>query len=202
MREFVAGVLLVPTFVTFLWFAVMGGAAIHREIFEGGGLVVNGEVIPEFALFELLNELPASTVMSVLAVVLIALFFVTSSDSGSLVLAMLSRGGEPHPPVATRVFWAALGGAVAIGLLLAGGLVALQTAAILMALPFSVVLAGICLSTLKAFHEEHQQVLARQRKELTDDVTAQVTEALMDDDIGEIVRGRKRSIPRVRDLLR
>lgn len=210
VREFVAGVLLVPTLVTFLWFAVLGGSALYREIFGAGGLIVDGTVTPEFALFDLLGGLPAGTVLSVVAIVLIALFFVTSSDSGSLVVSMLSRGGDPHPPIWNRIFWAAIGGAVAIALLVAGGLVALQTAAIVMALPFSVVLIGICVATARAFHQEHRMFLDAQRRqlraELTEQVTADVTEALSGvDDLGRMLGadGRRSGIgQRLGDLLR
>lgn len=180
VREFVAGVLLVPTLVTFLWFAVLGGTAIHRELFGSGGIVPeDGVVVAENALFDMLGGLPGGTVLSVVAIMLVAFFFITSSDSGSLVVSMLSTGGNPDPSKPVRVVWASLAGVLAIALLLAGGLVALQTAAILIALPFSVVMVGMVVGTSRAFHREHAAIeRARQqaaRAQLTEHVTAHVT---------------------------
>jgi choline/glycine/proline betaine transport protein len=180
VREFVGGVLLVPTLVTFLWFAVLGGTAIHREIFGAGGLVAqDGTVVAENALFDMLAGLPWGSVLSVLAIVLIGLFFITSADSGSLVVAMLSSGGNPDPSRPVRVIWATLGGLLAIALLLAGGLVALQTAAILIALPFSLVMIVMVVSLARALGREHHELLRAQRLEararLTQHVTAHVT---------------------------
>jgi choline/glycine/proline betaine transport protein len=173
VREFVAGVLIVPTAVTFLWFAVMGGAGLYRELFGGGGIIgADGVVDEDFAMFDLLDGMTGGVVVSVVTMLLIVLFFVTSSDSGSLVIDMLGSGGDPNPPVWSRVFWASTEGAVAIALLLAGGLLALRTMAILIALPFSVIMLGMCVATWRAFHREHQAHLraqARQeRQELTD----------------------------------
>src|SRR5699024_5918691 len=99
VRQFIAGVLLVPTTVGFIWFAIMGGAGLHRQLFGEAGLVdpVEG-VIPEAALFDMLGGLPLGSILSVIAIVLVAIFFITSSDSGSLVVDMLASGGHPNPP--------------------------------------------------------------------------------------------------------
>lgn len=180
VREFVGGVLLVPTLVTFLWFSVLGGSALYRELFGDGGMVgADGSVVPENALFDLLGDLPWGAALSVLAIVLVALFFITSADSGSLVVAMLASGGDPEPRVPVRVTWAVLSGVLAIALLLAGGLVALQTAAILIALPFSVVMVCMALATSRALHREHTELLRAERRlrraQLVDQVTEQVT---------------------------
>lgn len=180
VREFVGGVLLVPTLITFLWFSVLGGSALHRELSGGGGMVpADGEVVPEDALFDLLGDLPLGAVLSFLAIVLVALFFITSADSGSLVVAMLSSGGDPAPRVGVRVTWALLSGVLAIALLVAGGLVALQTAAILIALPFSVVMIGMAVATARALHREHAEMLRAERRlrraQLVEHVTEQVT---------------------------
>nr|WP_297424666.1 BCCT family transporter [uncultured Actinotalea sp.] len=185
VRQFVVGVLAVPTLVTFLWFSVLGGSALYRELFGEGGLVgEDGSVVPENALFDLVADLPAGAVLSVLTIVLVALFFVTSSDSGSLVLAMLSEGGNPEPTVWTRALWAALSGVLAIALLVAGGLVALQTVAILIALPFSVVMVLIAVSTARALTAERRAALRERRRadrlRLADTVGERVTERLED----------------------
>ena len=179
VRQFVGGVLLVPTIVCFLWFSVLGGSALHRELFGQGGLVgENGEVVPENALFDLLGGLPGGTVLSIGAIILVALFFITSADSGALVVSMLAAGGDPHPRTALRVVWAALGGVLAIALLLAGGLTALQTAAILIALPFSLVIIGMVISTARALHAEHTAFLRAERRQLRAQIDEQVTHHL------------------------
>ncbi len=180
IREFVAGVLLVPTLVTALWFTVLGGTAIMREMQEGD--LAGGS--PESVLFNLLDTLPMGGLLSGIAIVLVTLFFITSSDSGSLVVDMLASGGDPEPPTWSRVMWAVLEGAVAIGLLLAGGLSALQTGAILTAVPFSVVMIAMAFATYKALKTEHREItrlarLARER-EWQAELTGQVTEELID----------------------
>lgn len=181
VRQFVAGVLLVPTTVGFLWFSVLGGAALHRELFGGGGLISDdGTVDTEGALFNLLGSLPAGTLLIVGAVLLIAIFFITSADSGALVMGMISTGGDVEPKNWLRIFWALAAAAVAIALLLADGLQAIQTAAILTAVPFSVVLILMCIATAKAFHIEHETLMRAQRKLARDQVTAHVTEQVQD----------------------
>ncbi len=166
VREFVTGVLLVPTAVTFLWFSVMGGSAIYRQMFGGGGLLnEDGSVTSEQVLFDLVGDLPLGGLLSVLAIILVAIFFVTSSDSGSLVVDMLASGGTTDPPKWSRVLWAVLEGLVAIALLLAGGLTALQTGAIATALPFSVVMIAMCVATYKAMNEEHRLLVRIERRQ-------------------------------------
>lgn len=166
VREFVSGVLLVPTLVGFLWFSVLGGSAIYREIFGQGGLIGPDGVDTENALFALLTDLPGGPALMIGAILLIAIFFITSADSGALVMSMISTGGHADPRNWIRVFWAVLAAAVAIALLLVGteGLASIQTAAILTALPFSVVMLLMCIATAKAFHREHRAFLAAQRK--------------------------------------
>lgn len=181
VRQFVAGVLLVPTTVGFLWFSVLGGAAIHRELFGAGGLIGDdGSVDTEGALFNLLGSLPGGAVLTVGAILLIAIFFITSADSGSLVMGMISTGGDVEPKNWLRVFWALAAAAVAIALLLSNGLQAIQTAAILTAVPFSVVIVLMCVSTAKAFHREHAILMRAQRKLARDQMTAHVTEQVQD----------------------
>jgi choline/glycine/proline betaine transport protein len=176
VREFVAGVLLVPTTVGFLWFSVLGGAAIHRELFGGGGLVgEDGSVDTEGALFSMLGSLPGGTLLTFGAILLIAIFFITSADSGALVMGMISTGGDVEPKNWLRVFWALAAAAVAIALLLANGLQAIQTAAILTAVPFSVVIILMCVATARAFHIEHETLMRAQRRLAREQLTAHVT---------------------------
>jgi choline/glycine/proline betaine transport protein len=172
VREFIVGVLLAPTLVTFVWFAVLGGTALHQEIFEGGGLVAeDGSVASSTALFQLIGTVfPAgAAVLSAVAILLIVIFFVTSSDSGSFVVATLSSGGSSNPPIWSRALWAVLSGAIAAVLLVVGAnsggdpLSALQTMAILLALPFSFVMVLICIATAKALLIENRQRVGRLR---------------------------------------
>lgn len=184
IREFVAGVLIVPTLVTALWFTVLGGSAILRQINEGDLLNADGSITSENVLFDLLNSFPAGGLLAGIAIVLVTIFFITSSDSGSLVVDMLASGGDPEPPTWSRIMWALLEGAVAIGLLLAGGLGALQTGAILTAVPFSVVMIAMALATYKALKGEHREITrlarrAREREwqiELAEQVTGELVE--------------------------
>jgi choline/glycine/proline betaine transport protein len=177
VRQFVTGVLLVPTTVTFLWFAILGGTAIHRELFGNGGLIgEEGAVSLDTALFEMLDGLPGSTVLSVMAILLIAIFFITSSDSGSFVVDMIASGGTPHPPVWSRAFWASMEGVIAAVLLLAGGLTALQTMAILVSIPFSVVMVLMVIATVKALNAEHRIEQRRHRKWLAEQVAEELSD--------------------------
>jgi len=175
VREFVWGVLLVPTSIAFLWFATLGGTAIYRELYGDGGLIgAGGEVDYDGSLFAMLDGLPGGGAVTYGAILLIGLFFITSSDSGSLVLGMLTSGGAENPKQWLRVFWAVTTSLVAIALLLSGGLIALQTAAIITALPFSVVMIGMMLATLRAFRGEHQAYLRGNRRDFVEHITDRV----------------------------
>ena len=178
VREFIAGVMLVPTIVGFIWFSVMGGAGLYRQLFGEGDLVENGAVSVESALFKVLGDLPLGMVFSVLGIVLIAIFFITSSDSGSLVVDMLASGGHPNPPTWSRVLWSVLEGLVAIALLLAGGLQSLQAAALATALPFSVVLLLMSWSTLRALRIDDKVLERARRIERLELVTEHITNEL------------------------
>ena len=177
VREFIFGVLLVPTLVTIIWFAIMGGSGIWQEMFGDGGIVdADGAVSTDLALFQMLDNLPMGTVLSVMAIFLIVVFFVTSSDSGSFVVDMLASGGSMNPPKVTRAFWAVLEGAVAAVLLVAGGLEALQVMAILVAAPFSVIMVLIAISTAKALLAENRRYRRIQRRKLVQDVADEVAD--------------------------
>jgi choline/glycine/proline betaine transport protein len=155
IREFILGVLLIPAGFTFLWLSVFGNSALFIELGAQGGEIVSA-VTTEMptALFVFLERLPLTTLVSLLATLLIVTFFVTSSDSGSLVIDIITSGGNEDPPTWQRVFWAIAEGVVASVLLLAGGLSALQTAAITSALPFSVVMLFICYGLYKGLLSE------------------------------------------------
>ncbi|MER7417253.1 BCCT family transporter [Micromonospora peucetia] len=146
VRQFLLGVLLVPSGASAVWFAVMGGSALRAQATGSRDLVADVGAGTEQALFGLLDALPLATLTSVLAMVLIALYFVTSADSASLVLGSLTSRGALRPHRVLVVLWGVLIGAVAAVLLLVGGLDALQQATILVALPFVVVMLGLAVA--------------------------------------------------------
>ena len=149
VRTMILSVLLIPTLVTFAWLSIFGNAAIYNELFGTATMSRAVHANISVALFELLELYPLATLSSVLAMIVIILFFVTSSDSGSLVIDIITAGGNLDPPVIQRIFWAILEGVVAIALLLGGGLIALQTASIMAGLPFAFVLIVMCVSLWK-----------------------------------------------------
>ncbi|MGF1454759.1 MAG: BCCT family transporter [Alphaproteobacteria bacterium] len=154
IREFVLGVMFVPTGFTFLWLTIFGSTALYAELNDLADLTgIVRDNLP-VAVFVMLETLPLAAISSLLAITLVVTFFITSSDSGSLVIDMITSGGDPDPPVWQRVFWAVTEGVVAAVLLLAGGLVALQAATITMALPFCAVLLVICAGLYKALSND------------------------------------------------
>lgn len=158
IREFILGVLLVPAIVTFFWMSAFGSVAIE-QIMSGNNVLseaVNADIAT--ALFVFFQDYPLSMVINVVAILLIAGFFITSSDSGSLVIDSLTTGGKIDAPVGQRIFWAVTEGAVAAVLLIGGGLQALQTATIVTGLPFAIILMVMCYSLYKGLKEDHEQM--------------------------------------------
>ncbi|MGQ2915082.1 BCCT family transporter [Microbacterium aurantiacum] len=170
VRQFVMGVLIIPTLVGILWFAVLGGSAIKIEMDQPGALTPGGEVDVEGSLFELFTYLPGTLALTIGAIVLVAIFFVTSADSGALVMGMLATGGNPEPSRPVRTLFTFATAILAVALLIAGGLNALQTAAILIALPFSVVMLLMCWSTIIAFQRERKLYERARRREFVDEI--------------------------------
>lgn len=165
IRQFVVGVMVVPTVFTFLWFSVFGDTALHFIMVEGyTSLIEEVQNDHAIALFKLLELLPFHTIISFFTVLLIGTFFVTSSDSGSLVIDSLASGGAARTPAWQRTFWVTLQGAIAAALLLAGGLSALQTASVVSALPFSVVMIIAAIGMWRALIIEghHEKSLQQQ----------------------------------------
>jgi choline/glycine/proline betaine transport protein len=154
VREFVLGVLIVPAVLTFIWITIFGGSAIYQTLFVGPAIVEAANANVATALFELLRAYPMASISAMLAMFLVFVFFVTSSDSGSLVIDIITSGGHLDPPVGQRIFWAVSEGVVAAVLTVGGGLTALQTASISTGLPFAVVLVLMAYCLVKAFREE------------------------------------------------
>ena len=163
VREFLTAVLLVPTLVTVVWMATFGGSGLHQTI-NGIGELANGVGDSSLALFQMLAELPLTAITSFLAIVLVLVFFITSSDSGSLVIDSITAGGKLDAPVPQRVFWAIMEGLIAGALLYGGGeqaLNALQAGAITTGLPFTVVLLLMCFSLYKGLSAERKLATAK-----------------------------------------
>jgi choline/glycine/proline betaine transport protein len=167
VREFILGVLLVPSIVTFFWISAFGSTAVHQALLGDDTIVnaVNENVAT--ALFVFLEDYPFAFILNIIAIILIAGFFITSSDSGSLVVDNLTSGGKIDAPVGQRIFWAIAEGGVAAVLLIGGGLQALQTATIVTGLPFAVILIIMCFSLYKGLSEDLQKLKKREsQKEL------------------------------------
>lgn len=159
IREFIIAVILVPTLITILWMSTFGGVAVDQMFNKVGELGANGLGDVSLALFHLYDSLPMSTAISLLSMVLIMVFFVTSSDSGSLVIDSITSGGKVDNPVPQRVFWAVLEGAIAAVLLYVGGaeaLQALQAGVIATALPFTIILILMCISLVMGLTTEER----------------------------------------------
>ncbi len=159
VKEFVLGVLIVPTILTFLWMSGFGGSALYLETGGIAEIAAAVEADQTTSLFVLLDQFPMAIITSFLAIVLVLSFFVTSSDSGSLVIDGLTSGGRLDSPVGQRVFWASTEGAVAAVLLIGGGLGALQAGAISTGLPFVIVLLIMCYSLQKGLSREHRDLM-------------------------------------------
>jgi len=151
VREFILSVLLIPSLVSVLWMTSFGGTAISM-LSEGYQAVAEADL--DLQLFVMLDNMALASITSFLAIVLVIVFFVTSSDSGSLVIDTITAGGKVDAPVAQRVFWAMFEGMVAIALLLGGGLAALQAAAVSTGLPFAAVLLLGCYALVKGLMSE------------------------------------------------
>ncbi|MYG00322.1 BCCT family transporter [Candidatus Poribacteria bacterium] len=160
VREFVVFVLLLPTLLCLIWFAAFGGTALHQ--FLTAGLTGVTEEVETYnyplALFKMFEGLPWATLLSCVAMTLTIVFFVTSSDSGSLIIDIIAAGGKVDAPIPQRVFWCTAEGLVAIALLLGGGLKALQAASLVTGFPFAIVLLGMGACVLVGLMDERRKM--------------------------------------------
>lgn len=161
IREFVTFVLFIPSVIGFLWFSVFGGNAMFLE---HKGLGTISTFATEESLFALLEHYPLSSVLSILAIVLIAIFFITSADSGTFVLGMLSANGIQNPSNRIKVIWGLLLTTISLVLLYSGGLQALQNMMIIAALPFSIIMILMTVSLLKEVHHEKAEYESKWKK--------------------------------------
>ena len=158
VREFIVCVLLIPSLINFIWMGVFGGIAIDQILTSPETSLVKANVIdsysPELSLFGMLNELPFTKTASTIAIVLALVFFVTSSDSGSLVVDTITAGGKIDAPVPQRIFWCVVEGLIAIVLLIGGGLSALQAGVTATGVPFSILMLVMCYTIYKGLRSE------------------------------------------------
>ncbi len=154
IREFIGGALLVPTLLTFIWFSVFGGASLYLEL-EAGAEV--GQVVLEdvsTGLFAVFDHYPGALILANAAIILLVVFFVTSADSATFVLGIMTSGGSMHPALGKKIIWGITQSSVAAILLVSGGLVALQQMAITAALPFTFVLLLMCYTLWRGLASE------------------------------------------------
>lgn len=161
VREFLIAVLFIPTLVTIVWMTAFGGSGLDQIEAEIGQLA-NGVSDVSLALFQMLENLPFAFFTSLIGIILVLVFFITSSDSGSLVIDSITAGGKLDAPIPQRVFWATMEGLIAGALLFGGGadaLGALQAAAITVGLPFALVLLAMCIALYMGLRHEQKYVL-------------------------------------------
>lgn len=155
VRQFLAAVLVIPALISVLWMTALGGTAITQYL---GGFQGVADAALELKLFEMLRQLPLTQLTSLIGIILVTVFFITSSDSGSLVIDTIASGGKVMSPIPQRVFWCTMQGLLAIALMLGGGLAALQAMAVSTGLPFTIVLLGACYAIVVGLLGERREV--------------------------------------------
>jgi choline/glycine/proline betaine transport protein len=155
VKEFILSVMLIPTFLSFLWMSVFGGSALFIQASGAADIAAAVQANVSTAMFVMLEQFPFTHLLSIIAIILVTIFFITSSDSGSLVVDHLTSGGKLDSPIPQRVFWAVMEGVVAAVLLIGGGLKTLQTASVTTGLPFAVILLFIIYALYIGFSEEN-----------------------------------------------
>ncbi|WP_201618231.1 BCCT family transporter [Psychrobacter urativorans] len=176
IREFTLGVLLIPITILFLWFTAFGGSAVHMELLAAAdpsmvspGLIEAVQADYGSAIFKLMESYPLAKPMTLLIIVMIVLWFVTSSDSASFVIDMLTSGGDANPPKLQRLFWAGTEGVIAAILLAAGGLGALQAAAIVSGFPFAIVVVVMMYALLRGLSRDRLILYRNQQWFITEE---------------------------------
>lgn len=154
IKEFILGVIVVPSIASIIWFSVFGGVALNAA--DSFSLQKLGEIaaVPETALFVILNEYPLGVVLSIAAIVLLLIFFITSADSATFVLSMQTSDGDINPPNHKKIVWGILLAAIAYVLLITGGIKSLQIASIVAAFPFAFIMVLVCINLIKELKKE------------------------------------------------
>ncbi|QQK74978.1 BCCT family transporter [Salicibibacter cibarius] len=164
IKEYIMGVLIVPTLISFVWFSVFGGSALNLLLNQGANSLIESTQADEtYALFAFLELIPFGSFLTILVFALILFFFVTSADSGSYVLAMFSDSGNLTPPSRLKVIWGIMIAGSAIVFLLAGGLEAVQTISIVVASPFAILMLFICYSIVRSVKDEFGETPAQKK---------------------------------------
>ncbi len=163
IREFILGTVLAPSLAAFVWFSVFGGTALNMEIMQGVPIAEAVSADVSTALFAMFEALPLGAIMASVATVLVLVFFVTSGDSAVLVLGMMSSGGNENPGARVKIVWGVLVSGIAISLLLAGGLKAVQTATIVFALPFALVIVLMAIALWRGVRDDWAEENRRER---------------------------------------
>ncbi|MDH2374051.1 BCCT family transporter [Cobetia sp. 3AK] len=161
IKEYVVGVLIVPPLLACLWIGVFGGAALNMELSGDVGLAAATDANITSALFEMFDLMPFSNVLSVVAILLIFVFLVTSADSASYIVAQMTDAGSINPPLYKRVVWGVLIAAICLTLISTGGLKGLQSASVLSALPFTFILYGMIVVLVKELRADRRQMLSQ-----------------------------------------
>ncbi|MGG1686051.1 BCCT family transporter [Pseudalkalibacillus sp. NRS-1564] len=166
IREMIFGVLIVPPFIAMVWIAVFGGAAFHLDLFQGTAIAdaVNEDVTS--ALFVTLEQFPLTQVLSTLSIFLICVFLVTSADSATFVLGMMTSDGDLNPSLFSKLVWGTLIAAISAVLIISSGLQGLQTASLVAALPFTVILIIMCVNLFKSLRNEAKEAEGKREKTL------------------------------------
>lgn len=184
IREFLIGAMFVPALTCFIWFSIFGGSALQLDIFQNAGIGRAALIEPSSALFMLFEHLPFQLLLSGVSTLLVLLFFVTSGDSGIFVLGMISNRGTGDPSAKLKLIWGVVIALIAIALLLAGGLKAVQAMTVVMALPFTVVLVIVLISTLRAIFHDQAEI---------DEMERELRTALRTQEVRELVKQHLRS---------
>lgn len=185
VKEFIIGVIVIPTAVSFIWMSVFGGTAIFQQMNGISDLASTVAIDESLALFALVENLPLSAILSFVGMVLVIVFFVTSSDSGSLVVDHLTSGGMLDSPVPQRIFWAAMEGVIAATLLVGGGLSALQTASVITGLPFTIILLIMIYSLYLGLRQEflvERAVKQKLQKVEDNHIIGEIVQTTVDDE--------------------
>lgn len=185
VKEFIIGVIVIPTAVSFIWMSVFGGTAVFQQMNGISDLASTVAIDESLALFALVENLPLSAILSFVGMVLVIVFFVTSSDSGSLVVDHLTSGGKLNSPVPQRIFWAAMEGIIAATLLVGGGLSALQTASVITGLPFTIILLIMIYSLYLGLRQEfliERAVKQKLQKVEDNHIIGEIVQTTVDDE--------------------
>ncbi|HLR65203.1 MAG TPA: BCCT family transporter [Pseudogracilibacillus sp.] len=189
VRQFITGVLLVPSVIAILWFSTFGGTALNLDINHGANLgeIVNDNV--ELSLFAMLEHLPLSAITSVIGVILIFIFFITSADSATYVLSSMTTRGSLMPPMKIKIIWGLLIAGTASILLITGdgGLDALQTASLIAALPFAIVMIFLIISLLMMFNRDYKLYRRQQASEERETVKEEFRDEFLEDITEEVI---------------